>query len=52
MTNNDELERERYRMETSREWHKFITPKKDPIAEQWLSASRSVAALRKERGEQ
>lgn len=51
MTSNDEMERQRYRMENARAWHKFVTPKKNAVVEQWWAAAKAEAALKSKQGE-
>lgn len=47
---NDEMERQRYRMNMARAWHRFVTPKKNAVIEQWCAAAKSEAALKSKQG--
>lgn len=48
---NDEVERQRHRLEGAEAWHKLITPKKNAVIEQWWAAAKAEAALKSKQGE-
>ncbi len=51
MTSNDEMDRQRDRLEGAEAWHKLVTPKKNAVIEQWWSAAKAEAALKSKQGE-